>query len=70
MNISNGKVILNQEDKDRGPAGLNLKLSIFGLHVTLFLTARTFSCMNHLPEDAKVIRSPKSFLLFCFVLFS
>lgn len=61
MNISNSKVILNQENKDRVPAGLNLKLSIF-------LTARTFSCMNHLPEDAEVTRSPKS--VFAFFFFS
>lgn len=61
MNISNSKVILNQENKDRGPAGLNLKLSIF-------LTARTFSCMNHLPEDAKVTCSPKSVFAFFFFL--
>lgn len=61
MNISNSKVILNQENKDRGPAGLNLKLSIF-------LTARTFSCMNHLPEDAEVTRSPKSVFAFFFFL--
>ena len=64
MNISNGKVLLNQENKDRGPAGVSLKLGIFGLGLAPFLAGRMFSHMNHLPEDAKAIHSSESG--FCF----
>lgn len=64
MNISNSKVFLNQENKDRGLAGVRLKLGIFGLGLALVLAGRMFSHMNHSPEDAKAIHSSESG--FCF----
>lgn len=32
----------------------------FGIDIALVLMGKVFSCMSHLPEDAKVIHSPES----------
>ena len=55
MNISNNRVLLNQES--RCPAGVSIK---FGIDVALDLMGKMFSYMNHLPEDTQVTHSPKS----------
>lgn len=60
MNISNGKVFLNQENKDRGPVGVGLKSDIFGLGLALVLAGRMFSHMDHSPEYANAIQSSES----------
>lgn len=64
MSISDGKVPLNQENKNRGLAGVSLKLGIIGLSLALVLVGRMFSHLNHSPEDAKAIHSSESG--FCF----
>lgn len=60
MNIYNGKALLNQENKGRGPVGVSLKSDIFGLGLALVLAGRLFSYVDRSSEDANAIQSSES----------
>lgn len=64
MTISSGKVLLNPENKDKGPAGVSLKLGIFGLGLALVFTGRLFRHTSCSPEDAEAIHGSEP--AFCF----